>query len=349
MLLSSSHSETSVHRVYSLPPRLKELVELLNDGEYHSGQALGEHFGISRAAIWKMIQQFQAYQLPLVSVTGKGYALQAPIDWLKREKIEVYLDPPISQMIQTWSIFDTLPSTSRYLMDATYLQPDTVQVCLAEHQSGGYGRRGQAWASPLGHNLYLSLSWHTERDIQDLSGLNIALGVSIVKALQQAGIQAPLQLKWPNDLFVHHEKLAGVLIETRCTANDLCHVVASCGLNTFIPPAIKPTLDKPVTDLTALGESFKRNALAGYVINAMLHTLKDWKNKLSPNTIAEWNTYDLCAQKEICIYQKNGSFKAQVIGIDPAGRLLIKKADGSRDTLSAGDFSIQLSSAHKGK
>ncbi|MCI4156214.1 biotin operon repressor, partial [Dickeya dianthicola] len=149
---------------YTVPLKL---ISILSDGEFYSGEYLGELMGMSRAAINKHIQTIREWGLDVFTVTGKGYALSAPIQLLDAEKIRSQIE---SGNIAVLPVID---STNQYLLDRL----DSVSsgdACIAEYQHAGRGRRGRKWFSPFGSNLYLSLYWRLEQ------GPAAAVGVSLV-------------------------------------------------------------------------------------------------------------------------------------------------------------------------
>ena len=71
-----------------------QLVSILNDGEYHDGNSLGEQLGVSRTAIWKIIKKLETYHIPIESIKGKGYRLTVPLFLLDKKKIQKVIVVP---------------------------------------------------------------------------------------------------------------------------------------------------------------------------------------------------------------------------------------------------------------
>ena len=192
----------------------EHLIKSLAAGQFVSGQVLGEQLDISRTAIAKHIKALTDIGLDIYSVTGKGYKLAEPLTLLNKEKIIRLLDIPQENshdlpLIEVHSLID---STNDYLMRRLPNQLSTGQVCLAEYQSAGRGRRGRQWISPFGSQIYLSMYWYLEQ------GLSAAMGLSLVTALAvsdaiKAHSNVQVQLKWPNDIYLGGVKLAGILID----------------------------------------------------------------------------------------------------------------------------------------
>lgn len=128
-------------------------------------------------------------------------------------------------------ILPTIDSTNAELMRrfrATGLTPLTLLI--SERQTNGRGRLGRVWSSDSG-NLTCSLGVLVCRP--DLSGLSLAVGVALAQSLDPAG--SSIQLKWPNDLWLHGRKLGGVLIET-AAAGENRYVVIGVGINIASSP-----------------------------------------------------------------------------------------------------------------
>ena len=108
-------------------------------------------------------------------------------------------------------ILPTLPSTNTELMERARAGRVEPIALVAEQQSAGRGRMGRQWLSeapdtgpaPLTFSIGLPLA------PRDWSGLSLAVGLAAAQSLH-----ADIQLKWPNDLWLHGRKLGGILIET---------------------------------------------------------------------------------------------------------------------------------------
>jgi biotin-[acetyl-CoA-carboxylase] ligase BirA-like protein len=106
-------------------------------------------------------------------------------------------------------------------------------LLVALEQTKGKGRLGNDWHSPAG-GIYVSIvlpAFPTE----DILSLPLLTGVGICQSLETM-ISAPCKLKWPNDVLVGGEKIAGVLIETVARSKDFCHVVIGFGVNYGLAP-----------------------------------------------------------------------------------------------------------------
>ncbi len=112
-------------------------------------------------------------------------------------------------------------------------------VIATERQLAGRGRRGHSWLSATGASLTFSLLWRFSPD-RALTGLSLAVGVAVARALEALGI-ADVQLKWPNDVLLRGGKLAGVLIELVPGARPSAAVIG-IGINLRLPDDLPPEI-----------------------------------------------------------------------------------------------------------
>jgi BirA family transcriptional regulator, biotin operon repressor / biotin---[acetyl-CoA-carboxylase] ligase len=310
------------------------LLSVLADGQYHSGEALGVALGISRAAVWKLIQQLQAQQVPLHSRHGLGYCWQGAGDVLSKEAILRRLPDDADLRIEVhWQI----ASTNSLLLDAARTASIHRKVVLAEQQTGGRGRRGRTWVSPLAQNLYCSMGWHFEQGVAQVEGLSLAVGVVIVRSLQALGVEG-LSLKWPNDIWLDGRKLAGVLIEVGGDLSGQFHLVLGVGLNSHMPVA-----EAKSQGWASLLEqcTLNRNQLAACLLQALEELLSEYPNRGFSHYQSMWNRLNALANKAIIIDQAGRYEDAICLDAAVNGGLVVQCQSGVK-TLLGGEISLRL-------
>ena len=104
-----------------------KLITLLANGEFHSGEQLGETLGMSRAAINKHIQTLRDWGVDVFTVPGKGYCLPEPIQLLNAEQILSQLDSG------SVAVLPVIDSTNQYLLDRIG-ELKSGDACVAEYQ-----------------------------------------------------------------------------------------------------------------------------------------------------------------------------------------------------------------------
>ena len=254
---------------------------------------------------------------------------------LSVERIHLAIEPENKEYLSGIEIFDSIDSTNTYLIKKIKQNAPSGWICLAEQQTHGRGRLGKSWFSPAGANIYCSMLWRFVDPHLDISGLGIAIGVMVVNALHQYGIQSGLQLKWPNDVLVAGRKLSGILLErSACGA-----VVIGIGLNIDV----KEAEEKNWIDISELmGPSIARNFLVGLLLNEMLKKLPEFERRGLVVFLPEWQKYDALLNKEITIITPGKNIVGVMRGVNSAGELLLENENGVQ-CFRYGEVSVQLS------
>jgi BirA family biotin operon repressor/biotin-[acetyl-CoA-carboxylase] ligase len=314
------------------------LIKKLVKGAFLSGQALGEELGVSRAAISKHIAALQEMGFDIFSVTGKGYRLAEPIELLSEEKIISHIKH--SNIATKVEVHNVIDSTNSYLMRRLPNQNVPGQVCIAEYQSAGRGRRGRQWISPFGSHIYMSMYWPLEQ------GMSAAMGLSVVAALAVSDAikilyNTEVQLKWPNDIYFNGVKLAGILIDLEGQAMEPCHCVIGIGLNINMPPKSAELVDQPWTDLSsAIGAEIDRNALAAKIISVLIKRLTVHSQTGISTMIAQWQTQDFYLNKSVALITGNNVTRGICRGINAQGALLLE-VNGKVSPIYGGEVSLR--------
>lgn len=206
---------------------------------------------------------------------------------------------------------------------------------FAEAQTAGRGQHGRTWHSPAGAAIYLSLIWTSARSLQALAGLSLAVGLAVQRTLARTGIQA--QLKWPNDVCVDVQKIAGILVEVAREASG-SRAIIGIGLNCAMPDAAP--IDQAWTDLRRLGAKIDRSELAGLLLHELQVQLDDFEVNGLATAVAAWPAIDALAGKPLWLQQGTERTRAIGAGIDARGRLRVM-IDGVEHCLSAADVSVR--------
>lgn len=320
----------------------QRLIQVLADGRFHSGQALGEKLGVSRAMVWKLVRRLREdLAAPVHGVVGKGYRLAEPVVLLAAERIREHLGAPARGRLPRIEVRTTMASTNRRLMELAAQGAPGGAVALAEHQSGGRGRRGRSWESPFGQNLYLSLLWRYARLPVPVSALSIVAGVAVVRALEALG-HGGLALKWPNDVVAEGGKLAGILLEMGGEPAGPCHVVVGVGLNVNMTRASTAAIDQPWTSLRLLGgRPLDRNPVAAALLTELVDALADFGERGLAEVAADWRRLDLTRDHPIGVHTAAGVVAGVGQGIDETGALRVATPGGLR-IFHSGEVSVRI-------
>ena len=322
----------------------RKLLNILSDGMYHSGEALGSSLAISRMSVWKHIRTLRECGIPLEVVKGKGYRLPGPVELLDRQAILAALRTESRMRLSALDTFIEIDSTNNRLRQRALEGAPSGTVCLAEMQHAGRGRRNRHWVSPFAANLYLSLLWRSATAATELGGLSLAAGIAIIRTLESFGIDCA-GLKWPNDVVVDGAKLAGILIDVVGESGGPCAVIIGIGINVAMPAAAGMQIDREWTDLCHLTgkRRFPRNQLAARILDNILAVMAEFERAALQPFLDEWRRHDVVHGRLVDLHLPNEVIHGKACGIDPGGALLIETGAGRR-RFASGEVSLRVAS-----
>ncbi|MDF1897245.1 bifunctional biotin--[acetyl-CoA-carboxylase] ligase/biotin operon repressor BirA [Rahnella contaminans] len=309
-----------------------QLISILADGEFHSGEQLGTAMGMSRAAINKHIQTVRDWGVDIFTVPGKGYSLPYPIQLLEEEKILALL--PAGGV----SVLPVIDSTNQYLMDRIG-QLNSGDACAAEYQQAGRGRRGRKWFSPFGSNLYLSMYWKLEQGPAAAMGLSLVIGIVMAEVLHRLGA-VDVRVKWPNDLYLNDRKLAGILVELTGKTGDAAHLVIGAGINLKMREPATDTINQGWINLQEAGVNIDRNELTATLLKELRSALVHFEQEGLTPFIARWRDLDNFLDRPVKLLIGDQEILGIERGIDPQGALLLEQ-DGLIKPYIGGEISLR--------
>ncbi|MBL7637857.1 MULTISPECIES: bifunctional biotin--[acetyl-CoA-carboxylase] ligase/biotin operon repressor BirA [Atlantibacter] len=308
------------------------LISLLADGEFHSGEQLGEKLGMSRAAINKHIQTLRDWGVDVFTVPGKGYSLPEPIQLLDEALILSQIDAG------SVSVLPVIDSTNQYLLDHL-ASLSSGDACIAEYQQAGRGRRGRKWFSPFGANLYLSMYWRLEQGPAAAIGLSLVIGIVMAEVLHELGADQ-VRVKWPNDLYLHDRKLAGILVELTGKTGDAAQIVIGAGINLAMRRVEEEVVNQGWINLQEAGIHIDRNKLAVRLINELRNALKIFEQDGLASFLGRWEKLDNFIHRPVKLIIGEKEIFGISRGIDEQGALLLEQ-DGAVKPWIGGEISLR--------
>lgn len=208
------------------------------------------------------------------------------------------------------AVYDSIGSTmdEAHALAAAGAAPGTIVI--ADQQTAGRGRGGKRWSSPR-RGIWMTL---IERPAQasGIEVLSLRVGIAAARALD-AFVAEPVRLKWPNDLYVDRNKLAGVLVEARWRGEQLDWIAIGLGVN----------VEAPLDQLGAAG--LDPGTARVDVLETLVPEVRAAARRAGPlnaREMAEYAARDL-ARSRRCIEPVMGTVR----GIEPTGELLVELAD----------------------
>jgi BirA family transcriptional regulator, biotin operon repressor / biotin---[acetyl-CoA-carboxylase] ligase len=236
--------------------------------------------------------------------------------------------------------FDSIGSTNTEALAWATTDTKDLSLVIADEQTAGRGRLDRKWFTPPGTALAFSLIVHpTAEESSYLTRIVGLAALAIVDALQARSLIA--QIKWPNDVLLNGRKVAGILVESVWSGEEVDYVVIGIGINVLkgaVPPA--DLLQFPATSLEeSLGpamerEEILRDILAG-IIALRPHLGTD-------SFIASWEKVLAFRGEQVQIEEANGSFTVgKLLGLEPDGSLRLSDEQSNSITVRFGDVRLR--------
>lgn len=300
---------------------LESTLSLLADGKVHSEKEISKLLGIPCMMIPIILKQIVNASINLEIINDKNYRILGGLELLNADYITKKLGN-IKQLLSKLEVLTLVDSTNNYLIKKTEA-PGNYAV-FAEQQTAGRGQFERAWYSNFGKNIALSLLWQFSIPLNKLTGLTLAVGVAVIKALEEYGLKR-IQLKWPNDIIYEGKKLAGILIESRSIKQKIQKMVIGIGLNLYNPSTPSSVNDHAITSIFSLQKlPPRRNQLAGLILKNLLCTLVDFEAKGLAFFSHDLQRLDCLAGQLITIQNQTNFLEGIGRGINTQGQLCVQ-------------------------
>jgi BirA family transcriptional regulator, biotin operon repressor / biotin---[acetyl-CoA-carboxylase] ligase len=320
--------------------RDRALLDLISE-QAISGVVLSQKLGIGRSAVWKRIEQLRAAGFDIETKAGQGYFINSRIQWLDEKKITAGLSAKTKKLLGTIHIREQVDSTNAWAQTEKKNKAG-CDVFLAEQQTAGRGRRGRAWVSPMAANIYLTLRHSFDKGLPAMSGLSLAVGMLVAKALRELGFSM-LGVKWPNDIMTYsHQKCGGILIEVQGDVQGPVTAIIGIGLNVQMPKKAADEIDQAWTDLQSLLPQQKlcRNALIAALLNQLLSALQHFESKGLVDFVSEWPQYDVLMHQSVKVIDGVSEHEGIVLGVAENGALRLQEK-GLEKQYYSGEISVR--------
>lgn len=235
---------------------------------------------------------------------------------------------------------DECDSTSSELMRRADRGAPAGTVIVADRQSAGRGRRGRTWLSSPERSLTFSLLWRFAGNASRLSGLSLAVGLGLAKALEKLGA-AGVRLKWPNDVLLQSgadfAKLAGILIELSSDRRGT-QAIIGIGLNLEAPDSDLP---QPVAGLKQTSARADRLDVLAEILVSLADALDAFAIEGFAGQKNEWQRYHAWQDQLVQILGDSAApLLGRCLGVDGDGSLLLETDQGI-ERIFSGDVSLR--------
>ena len=314
------------------------LSTLRNSKEYISGQELCERFGVSRTAIWKVMNQLKEEGYEIEAVSNKGYRILSVPDILSKSELESRFEHTewIGKEVY---YFDEIDSTNAKAKQIAEITPHG-SIILADHQTIGKGRRGRNWVSPPDSGIWMSLLLKPDIMPDKASMLTLLMALSVSNAIVQVlGIEN--QIKWPNDIVINNKKVCGVLTEMSAEVDYVHYVVIGVGINVNMTEMHDEIKESATSLKREVGYHINRALL---IENILINFEHDYTIFLKTNDLSNfkevYNQKLINKDRQVKIIQRDTEFTGVAHGIRNNGELIVETETGFVN-VSSGEVSVR--------
>jgi BirA family biotin operon repressor/biotin-[acetyl-CoA-carboxylase] ligase len=319
---------------------------LARGSEFLSGTDLSDTLNVSRTTVWKRIETLREHGFVFESVPSRGYRLVTIPDFLHPAAIAAGMSTK-----RLGRVMVTYPEAGSTNAVASRLGEEGAAegaVVLAESQVQGKGRLGRIWTSPPGVNLYCSVLLRPPIPPSNAPQLTFLSAVAVVRAIKNCSALAPV-IKWPNDILVNGNKVAGLLNEMTAETDRVAIVLLGIGVNLNMTREQFPDdLRHPASSLfLESGTKVDRIAFTQNLLEALDELYDRYLAGGYPEIRDEWLSFCGVIGKHVAVSDTATPERAGVAtGIDESGALLLELSDGTVERIYAGDVRLVDASGH---
>lgn len=317
-----------------------EILALLRESDkFVSGQELCNRFGVSRTAVWKVINQLKKEGYQIEAVQNKGYHMVSSPDVLSVYELE-------SRRTTEWLGKEIVykEETTSTNADVRKLAEEGAEnglVVFADGQTAGKGRRGREWESPKGVNLYFSMLLKPQFDPSKASMVTLVAAYSVARVIREyTGLDA--KIKWPNDIVIGKKKVCGILTEMSMERDYIHHIVVGVGINVNEEVFTEEIAGMATSLKVEKGTLVQRAPLLSGIL---CQFEKDYLDFLAAEDLKpfvdEYNSMLVNKGALVKVLDPKGEFSGIAGGIDEEGMLIVFKENGQIEKVYAGEVSVR--------
>lgn len=317
-----------------------EVLRMIRETDsYISGQEISEKLGVSRTAVWKVIEVLRAEGYDIEAVQNRGYHLVCYPELMTGTEI-------MSRVKTSWAGTKVYyrKETASTNEDAKDLADDGAthgSLVVTEYQSGGKGRRGRVWTAEKGSTVAMSLILKPDFSPSKASRLTLLMALAVAEVIHHI-TDLDVKIKWPNDIIVNGKKVCGILTEMSAEPDYINYVIIGVGINvnnTEFPDEIKETA---TSLLNEKGDRIGRTDLIVGIMDFFEYYYNVYEeNQDIADFVDLYESYLVNKDKEVRVLDPKGEYKGIAQGINDNGELIVQKEDGSFVRVDSGEVSVR--------
>lgn len=316
-----------------------EVIKSLLSQKNINGSQLAARLGVSRNAVWKVIQELKSEGFEISSKTNRGYSLDGHPDLISAELVNAYV------RLRPWNllVFDSLDSTNNEAKRLADSGLKDGSVLLSDEQTGGKGRLGRSFVSKKGLGLYMSLFLRPSASANDLSFVTALAAIAVKRALlKTAGVGTGI--KWPNDIVLNGKKLCGILTELSVEGESGCvqYLVIGIGLNVGYDSEDFPKeIRNMCTSLKMENAAVGRAPLAAAILDEFSGIYQDGNFVFDLESCRSEYVRDCVTIGRDVKITGAATLSGTAVGLDGKFGLVVQPENGEPVTVQSGEVSVR--------
>lgn len=334
---------------------------LKNQNSSISGEKLAEICNVSRAAIWKAVNNLRNEGYKIDGIQNGGYILKNSEEVFSAESFKNKFNKEFPEFAQNKvDFFSEIDSTNSYAKRILQNSGDfydfsgnltsdgkefSNRIIFADSQTQGRGRFGRTFISPQKSGIYVSIIYAPKEGITNPGIITAFSAVAVSRAIKNVFNIQP-QIKWINDLYLNNKKICGILTEgiVDFERNKISSCVIGIGINIFQNKHFSEELKKIAGGILQNSEEISSNRI-NLLVQVCGQVLKIFSENKS-HIIEEYKQNSFLIGKNITVFPvagtQNNSYSAKVIDIDENAHLVIKTESEEIKSLESGEVSVKI-------
>lgn len=316
-------------------------------GGWVSGEELSQSLGVSRTAVWKLIEGLRAAGYVLEAQPRQGYRLLSSPDAVTPS--EVLHGLATRTFGRRLEYRESVGSTNDLAKQLARAGAPEGLLVIADEQTAGKGRLGRAWTTPKGSALAMSLVLRPQLPPMQAPRITLVAAVAVAKAVREVtGLQAGI--KWPNDLQLAGRKFCGILTEMEAEMERVGFVVCGMGINVNLPrEALPDEFRATATSLRAeVGLPVARAPLVRAVMAQFESAYGDLIAGRFDGVLDAWRELSVTLGQPVRVLSVMGepALEGTAEAVDEEGALLVREsASGKLRRVVAGEVTLRPATA----
>lgn len=240
-------------------------------------------------------------------------------------------------------LFDEVESTNAVLRDLARSGASEGTVVLAESQRSGRGRLGRPWFSPPDVNLYAAVLLGPGLTLKEAGPLSFIGSLAVSDAIRDLGLSPAI--KWPNDVLLDRDKVAGALLEWVPRGADVGCVVVGVGVNLNVDverlrAAIGRDGVRATSVAAVLGHPVDRSSFAASFLAHLDGWWRRYRAEGARPLVMAWQDRDILTGRRVELRSATATIEGRALGVDPTGHLVVRTSAGDRHVVLTEDVRV---------